>query len=97
MKRHAILLNPAFQTQLELRRVLGGPAFWKKETKRLTALCKEQQVDPWNHNTIYIHDMFCCIVRAVQILFEIIRYSTGGLLCSFSLPLFLLFLTPPSL
>jgi len=44
MKRHANLLNPAFQTQLELRRVLGGPKFWKKETKRFAALCKEEQV-----------------------------------------------------
>lgn len=44
MKHHANLLNPAFQTQLELRRVLGGPKFWKKETKRLTELCKEEKV-----------------------------------------------------
>jgi len=44
VKRHANLLNPAFQTQLELRRALGGPSFWEKETKRLAALRKEEEV-----------------------------------------------------
>lgn len=45
MIHHANLLNPAFQTQLELRRVLGGPAFWERETKRLTEFCKAEEVN----------------------------------------------------